>query len=308
MRTALRRFGRRLRAWIKPAVDAAAGRVVTWLLNAIRRVDRIWASDVAGAFMRTVGPLRREHRLGRANLRAAFPDKSAAEIEDILRGVWDNLGRVAAEFAHLDRICSGDKMRRTFIDYDEVMIERFLRLANDGKPALVFAAHLANWELPAIIAHSDGLDATVLYRRPNLGAVADAVIAIRRGHMGTMEPTGLHAPVKLARALQDGKHVAMLVDQHFVKGVEVTFFGRRCMANPLIAMLARQVECPIHGTRVIRLPGHRFRGEITDAIEPARDAEGRVDVQGTMQVITSVIEGWVREHPEQWLWLHRRWR
>ena len=92
--------------------------------------------------------------------------------------------------------------------------------------------------------------------------------------------------------------------------VEVEFFGRPCKANPLIAQLARHIDCPIHGTRVIRRSDdkNRFYLELTEAIAPARDAEGRVDIQGTMQVITAVIEGWVREHPEQWLWLHRRWR
>ena len=65
---------------------------------------------------------------------------------------------------------------------------------------------------------------------------------------------------------------------------------------------------PLNGVRIVRLPGHRFRVELTEAIAPARDANGRIDVQGTMQIITSVVEQWVREHPEQWLWLHRRWR
>src|SRR5262249_41188873 len=84
---------------------------------------------------------------------------------------------------------------------------------------------------------------------------------------------------------------------------------RLCKANPFIARLARHAECPIHGVRVVRLADpHRFRGELTQPIAPARDAQGRIDVQGTMQAITSGIEGWVREHPEQWLWLHRRWR
>jgi KDO2-lipid IV(A) lauroyltransferase len=134
------------------------------------------------------------------------------------------------------------------------------------------------------------------------------VIAVRRDSMGTLIATDAGAPIRLARALEDNRHVAMLVDQYYVKGVEVTFFGRRCKANPLIALLARHVDCPIHGTRIIRLPGGTFRGEITEAIAPVRDADGQVDVQGTMQAITAVIEGWVRQHPEQWLWLHRRWR
>jgi KDO2-lipid IV(A) lauroyltransferase len=222
--------------------------------------------------------------------------------------VWDNLGRVGAEIAHLDHICSGDRYKRTYIDYGPDNIERFLHVKEDGKPAVIFAAHLANWELPAVIAASDGLDTVVLYRRPNLGAIADAVIALRRGFMGDLVPSSMGAPVTLARALEQGRHVAMLVDQHYGRGVEVTFFGRKCLANPLIAMLAREIECPIHGTRVIRLPGNRFAGEISPEVPPARDAEGRIDVAGTMQAITSVVESWVREHPEQWLWLHRRWR
>ena len=60
--------------------------------------------------------------------------------------------------------------------------------------------------------------------------------------------------------------------------------------------------------RIVRLPGHRFRGELTDEIRPAHDASGKIDIAGTMQIITSVVEGWIREYPEQWLWLHRRWR
>jgi Kdo2-lipid IVA lauroyltransferase/acyltransferase len=293
---------------VKRVVDAAAGRSAALLLAGIHCCDRVAVSNIAGAVMRTLGPWLSEHRTGRDNLRAAFPDKSDTEIETILRGVWDNLGRVAAEIAHLDHICSGDPYKRTFIDYTPECIARFVQLKNDGKPALVFAAHLANWELPAVIAASDGLDSVVLYRRPNVGAIADAVIALRKGLMGELVPSSMGAPVALARALQQGRHVAMLVDQHYTRGVDVTFFGRTCKANPLIAMLAREVECPIYGTRVIRLPGNRFRGVISSEVSPVRDADGRIDVRGTMQVITDVIEGWVREHPEQWLWVHRRWR
>jgi Kdo2-lipid IVA lauroyltransferase/acyltransferase len=306
--SALRRLGRRLGVRAKAAADQAGGVLLTLILRAIRHLDRIWISDAFGRFMSRVGPWLPEHRIGRANLAAAFPEKSPAEIETILAGVWDNLGRVAAEFAHIDRLTVGDPYHLPHVEFDTIAAERFDRVRDDGKPALVFAAHLANWELPAIMAAAFGLDAMVLYRRPNVGAIADAVIAIRQGAMGTLVPTDSNAPIRLARALEDGRHVAMLVDQYYVKGVDVTFFGRRCRTNPLIATLARHVDAPIYGTRIIRLPNGRFRGEITDEIPAVRDADGKVDVQGTMQAITAVVEGWVREHPEQWLWLHRRWR
>ena len=72
--------------------------------------------------------------------------------------------------------------------------------------------------------------------------------------------------------------------------------------------LAQHFNCPIHGARIIRLPNNRFRAELTDEIPPVRDANGKVDIAATMQTIMTVIEGWIRENPEQWLWLHRRWR
>jgi KDO2-lipid IV(A) lauroyltransferase len=228
-----------------------------------------------------------------------------------LRGCWDNLGRVGAEFAHLDRLWNFDPDHpgaRGHIEIAQQDIDRFIALLNDKKPALVFAAHLANWELPAVCAATYKLDSAVLYRRPNVTGIDRWLRETRTTSMGELISASLEAPVKIAAALERGAHVGMLVDQYYVRGVPVIFFGRRTTANPLLARLARHFDCPIHGTRMIRLSDHRFRAELTEAITPARDAEGKIDIAGTMQVITSVVEGWIREHPEQWLWLHRRWR
>jgi KDO2-lipid IV(A) lauroyltransferase len=291
--------------------DAGMGLLTLAVMRAMRRIDRRRAADFWAWVMRKVGPRLPEHRVGRANLVAAFPDKPAAEIEHILAGVWDNLGRVAGEFPQIDRLSNTEpSLPQHDIVADPATWERFNRLRDDGKPALIFASHLANWELPAMLAARHGLDTALLFRRPNIRAVSEAVLKIRADYMGTLVATGFDAPVRLLRMLEADRHVAILVDQYYVKGVEVTFFGRRCKANPLIAQLARHVECPIHGTRIVRRRDdrNRFLIEVTEAIAPARDAQGRVDIQGTMQVITTVIEGWVREHPEQWLWLHRRWR
>jgi len=301
----------RLQRGFKAAGNAVLGALAVGLLNVLRLFDPDKLADVAGGTMRTIGPWLPEQRIGRENLAAAFPEKSHAEIEQILRGVWDNLGRVGAEFSQLDRIWDWDpaypdRVKRIVITREQ--IDRYMRLADDGKPALVFAAHLANWELPAICAGTYQLDSAVLYRRPNIAALDRWLHETREASMGTLIATGLDAPMKIAEALERGAHVGMLVDQYYVRGVEVTFFGRRTMANPLLARLARHFDCPIYGTRVVRLPGHRLRPELTDEIVPAREADGKIDIAGTMLIITDVIEGWIREYPEQWLWLHRRWR
>jgi KDO2-lipid IV(A) lauroyltransferase len=300
----------RIRDATKPISEAMVGALTIGLLRTMRYFDPIKTANFLGRVTRLIGPLTREHRIGRANLTAAFPEKSPEEIQTILAGVWDNLGRLGAEFAHLDHIWEHDPAlpEKSRIEIQPRTHELFAQLRLDGKPALIFFGHLGNWELPAVAAVAHGLDAAILFRRPNSASANRIIEELRAVKMGTLIPAGRDAPFKLADALQKGQHVAIQVDQWFTNGVDVTFFGRKTTANPTLARLLRQIECPIHGVRIIRLPNHRFRAELSEEVKPVRDASGEIDIQGTMQAITAVMESWIREYPDQWLWLHRRWR
>jgi KDO2-lipid IV(A) lauroyltransferase len=289
-------------------LDRLLGRLAAWLVAWLRRGDPDRASDRWGAFGRRIGPWLPAHRIGEANLRAAFPEKDKAWIDATLREAWENLGRVAGEFVHLNRIWDYDDEHPNtgrIITHDAPVL---IALREDGMPALCFAAHLANWELPAVAAHQHGVPSAVVYRMPNNRAIAAEIVKIRGELMGRMIRTRAQAALEMAGALDAGLHLGMLVDQHFSRGVEVTFFGRRCKANPTIARLARQYDCPVVGVRVIRLPGHRFQVKSEGPIVLPRGADGRIDVQAATQMITSIVETWVREHPGQYLWFHRRWR
>jgi KDO2-lipid IV(A) lauroyltransferase len=288
--------------------DRILGRLVRYLIALLRRADPDRASDFCGAMARRFGPWLPAHRTGHANLRAAYPDKDAAWIEATLRGAWENLGRVAGEYVHLDRIWNFDPEHPDTgrIVTDDVAL--FNELLNDGKPALCFAAHLGNWELPALAARAHGLPSAVIYRMPNNKAVAKQITAIRAPLMGRLIRSRAEAALEMAAALGRGEHLGMLVDQRWSRGVDITFFGRRCKANPTLARLARQVDCPVIGVRAIRLPGHRFRMAATGPITLPRDDRGVIDVPAATQMINGIVEGWIREHPEQWLWFHRRWR
>jgi KDO2-lipid IV(A) lauroyltransferase len=310
MQTAHQHAARRLARRGKSLGYFVLGWLALGALKLLRLTQPQWAIRNAGRLLRTIGRWFPEDRTGRANLQAAFPEWPQEKIEQVLSGVWENLGRLGAEFVHLDRLWPvvAERGELANIEFTPETKERFIRLRDDGKPALLFAAHLANWELPALAARAFGLKTVVLFRPPNIAQVSRLVLKIRSARMGLLVPTSLGAPTVVADELARGAHAGMLVDQYAHRGVDVTFFGRRTKANALIARLARHIDCPIHGTRVVRLPDGRLRVDLTEAIGKPRDAEGELDVAGTMQVITSIVEGWVREHPEQWLWLHRRWR
>src|SRR5215510_8714852 len=136
-----------LRRGYKKALNSVVGLVAVAMLKLVRRGDRIRFANMAGRLMRRVGPLLSKHKVGRANLVAAFPEKSPAEIEAILAGVWDNLGRVSAEFAHLDRMRIADPAKPGEADvvHDPDTLRRIEDIRRAPRPTASFAAHLANW-------------------------------------------------------------------------------------------------------------------------------------------------------------------
>jgi Kdo2-lipid IVA lauroyltransferase/acyltransferase len=208
---------------------AAAG----WVGGKVMRLIRTWDFDrttrAAGRLMRAVGPRLHGHRVARANAKIAFPDKSDREIEDLLRGVWDNLGRVMAEYAFLDRLYDYDPLApgEKRIVVDEATIERVKAQWSAGGPRLLFAAHIANWELPPILATVFGVDFTAVYRPSDSQALNDLIGNVRDRLVKTI-PAQAGAARRITAALRQGSHLGMLVDQHFGGGVDVLFFGRRC--------------------------------------------------------------------------------
>jgi Kdo2-lipid IVA lauroyltransferase/acyltransferase len=297
----------RVRHAITRSLPPLLGRFGEKLFNLINRFGLDRTARFGGRLMRVVGPWLPAHRFARANLEAAFPEKSDHDVDVILRGVWDNFGRLVAEYAFTDELYDYDPLRavnkRVILDQD--VIQRLFALRDKGEPVLFFSAHLGSWEL-APLAAAFGIPMTAVYRPFNSEALNDLTTKMRSRI--NLIPARFGALVQLENSLRQGSSIGMLVDQHFAGGVDVVFFGRQCKVNPTLGILARKYGCPIHGARVIRLPDGRFRGDVTSELKPPRDDEGKIDIAGTMQMITGVVEAWVREHPEQWLWLHRRWR
>ena len=126
--------------------------------------------------------------------------------------------------------------------------------------------------------------------------------------MAQLVPSHAGSPFALARRLEAGGGVGVLVDQKFRKGLTTTFFGRPVRTNPLLAKLVRQFDAEVYPARCVRLPGNRYRLEIEPRVDVPRDQNGNVDVQATAQMLNDKVEGWVRENPEQWLWYHDRWQ
>jgi KDO2-lipid IV(A) lauroyltransferase len=260
--------------------------------------------------MRRIGPRLRGHRIAREQVAVAYPQMPPAEIERVLSGMWDNLGRIGAEYVHLDRIWDFklDGPAQGRIVLDERTIEQCRRLLARRGPALMFGAHIGAWEVSALAARIFAPNVSVIYKAPRIKPIADAIEEVRRSSGAVLLPADPTTTLRIRDALKRGHMVGMLVDEHYADGIEVTMFNRPFRINPLFARFVRIFECPFHGFHVVRLPDGRLRLDVTGPVEAPRDTTGRIDVAATMQTIVSTIEGWVRANPEQMFWMHRRWR
>ena len=278
-------------------------------MNLVRRLGPERAERWALRLARTIGPLTPENRMAAESIALAFPEKSAEERSAILRGAWENFARVIVEFVFLEELAEGfDPERPTEGRITVDGLDRFVALRDDGKPAIIIAAHLANWEVLGVVAHKYGLKSVLPFRAPGNFHLAEDVLATRERLMGTLVDSGRGASFQIAAALDRGEHLGMLVDQRLASGLNVPFFGRPALTNPLAAKFARQYDCPVHGARAIRLPGGRLHLELTPEIALPRDGDGLIDVEAATVRINQIVEGWVREHPDQWFWLHNRWK
>ncbi|WP_113340264.1 lipid A biosynthesis lauroyl acyltransferase [Rhizobium cremeum] len=282
-------------------------KLVLVLLQVLKLLPADAAINAADRVVRFIGPKTSRHKLMLTNLRNAFPEKSAAEIDRIATDAWGHMGRQLAEYVFLDELFDFDPERQGEGRVEVSGVPIFIDLLENPRPFIVFTGHTGNFEMLPVAGAAFGLYVTVLFRPPNNPYIADMVFDFRRARMGNLVPSHAGSSFQLARQLEAGAGVGILVDQKFKKGQPTTFFGRDVRTNPLLAKLVRQFGCEVYPARCIRLPNNRYRLEIEPKVELPRDKDGRIDVQATAQYLNDKVESWVREYPEQWLWYHDRW-
>lgn len=250
------------------------------------------ASALGGWMGRTIGPRLAASRKARANLAAVLPD---ADHEKIVVRMWDNLGRVLAEYPHLEKIAA----TRVSVEGEE----HLLRLRETGGPAVLVAGHLANWEImgaTALVRY--GIDVTLTYRAMN-NPLTEKLLYRARTLGGRIKASrkSREGAQQMLKTMRGGGVLGILIDQKNNEGLPVPFFGRTAMTSPAFVQFGRKFGCPVLPVRAERLEGARFR--IT-ACPPLTLSGSTEEAIGEAHAL---LEEWIRQDPGQWLWLHRRW-
>lgn len=253
------------------------------------------ASGMMGKLARLVGLWIPVSRVAWINLGIALPHKTGAEKKEIIKGCWENLGRVVGEFPHLSSIANADS--RVSI----TGLEHLETIKNSGKSSILFSGHLANWEIIGAMAHRLGLPVSLVYRHAN-NPLTDALYHhARRNIAAKFYPKNREGARMILQGIKRGETFGMLVDQKMNDGMEVPFFGKPAMTAKAIADFAIRQNIPIYPVRIQRLQGVHFAMEILPPLAPEADA------LTLLTSINKIVEEWIIANPSQWFWLHRRW-
>ena len=257
------------------------------------------ASAIGGWIGRKLVAPSSASRRARSNLAAAYPEKTDAEIAGILNGMWDNLGRVMAEYAHLDKI-------RSRVEFTG--LENLAAAQARGRGIIFASGHFANWEVIPIGGRGAGITGGQVVR-PTNNPYVNRWIEKQRTRNGMPETIakGAAGTRRIFTLLRKGECVCMVVDQRTSEGIPAPFFGRDAMTTPVPAALALRLGAAILPVSNERVGGVHFRTHVHPMIASPNTGDADHDLLELTAAINAFLERCVRARPEQWLWMHKRW-
>ncbi len=260
------------------------------------------ASDIGGWLGRIIGPRLAASRKARNNITKALPDVNSKDQDHIIAGMWENLGRVIAEYPHLEKI---SKEHTTIKNKG-----RLETLLNENQPIVFFGGHIANWEVnsTALLTQYNKVIA-LTYRKPNNPWTAKLLDKARtlNGRLPAY-PKSRESGKDILRTLKNGEALGILIDQKYNEGLEIPFFSLPAMTNPIFVQLCQKYRCPLVPVRNERIKGCEFRLTPYPPLVLFNNDDTPRPVEDVIKDAHTLIETWIKEKPEQWIWLHKRWK
>lgn len=276
---------------------------VLWFFSLLPLSSAIRTGRLLGRLGFAFGKLR---RTGRRNLEMAFPEAPPQEREELLRGCFENLGRSLGVFSHFRK--ETPQAWRKFVDCEG--LEQLAASRETGRGVILFTGHIGAWELSSFALSLFDQPLSFLVRRIDNPKV-EALVDLYRTSRGNRTIDKMFAAREMLQLLQSGGTLGILVDLNTLdrEAVFVDFFGRKAATTFIVAKLALRTGadvCPVFApwdnarTKFVVQVGQPLRVEST--------GDETEDVVRLTQAITGVVEDYVRRYPEQWLWIHRRWK
>lgn len=265
-----------------------------------------WSSLLMGLLLVIFGPFTPPSFLAMKNLEKVMPELTLFQRIKIILGMWNNLGRGIAEFILINSI-SYEELDRC-INIDRKSMENLKKIKNSKEGELIFTAHFGNWEVFSRIFEHLNIPMSAIYRAMNNKYVDDMILEYRQRNKMEMIPKGKEGVIRLARSLKSGRKLLMLVDQRLSNGIDVKFLDKDAKTTDSVATFALKHGYKVYSAVVFRRSFSSFFDIKIEEFNVVNTGDLQNDIEATTLKINKKIESWIRLKPEQWFWVHNRWK
>ena len=259
------------------------------------------ASNMGGYIGKKIGPLFRSKQTILTNIKNALPSANKADLELIIQSMWENYGRILAEYVFLK-----DFRKEKLNDYLEIEGKEHLNKVRDSSEQVVFVSgHFNNFELMAMQIEKSGINLAAIYRPLNnifLNGIMEKIRTkyicknqIKKGRSGTRE---------LLKSFNNKNSIALMIDQRVSEGEKSNFFGQDAFTTTIPAQLVKKFGCKIVPIHIERYNDFYFKMKVEEPINYNKDST----IDEITLSLNKLLEKMILKNPSQWIWSHNRWK
>ena len=260
-----------------------------------------YSSNLSGKLFEKIGPFFRPKKIIYSNIRKAIPNISEEEINNFTKSMWNNYGRVFAEYMFIKDFRLGKLESKVEINGQEILEE----IKKLNKQVIFISGHFSNFELMAMYLEKSGIDLAAIYRPLNNIFLNPIMEKIRKNYICKKQvKKGISGTKEILRYFKNGTSIALMIDQRVSEGINCKFFDNKALTTTIPAQFVKKFNCKVTPIYIQRLKADNFKLEILKPIEFSKDET----IESITLNLNKVLENLIRKNPEQWIWSHNRWK
>ena len=257
------------------------------------------SSFIGGKLFQIIGPLFRSKKLIKENIMRAFPDIDDENLNSIISSMWDNYGRVFAEYMFIKKF--RNKNENISVEGKEILEN----IKNNNQKVIFISGHFSNFELMAMEIEKSGINLAAIYRPLNNIFLNFIMERIRKKHICKNQiKKGIGGVKELVRLNKEGYSTALMIDQRVSEGIKSLFFNEKASTTTIPAQLVKKFNIPVVPVFIERIDNIKFKMTVYN---PISFSENDTTEDITLQ-LNKFLENMIVENPKNWIWSHNRWK
>ena len=259
------------------------------------------SSKLGGKLFETIGPLFRSEKIIHSNIKKVFPEIKLYDLTKITCSMWNNYGRLFAEYVFIKNYRNGNLSSNISIDGLEILDE----IKKNNKQVIFISGHFSNFELMAMQIEKAGISLAAIYRPLNNMYLNPVMERIRKKYICKNQiKKGIGGIKKLIKLKKNKYSTALMIDQRVSEGVLSNFFNQKALTTTIPAQLVKKFNIPVVPVCIKRIKGIEFKMTIKKPIFFSKDKS----IKTITDELNNVLEQLIIENPEEWIWSHNRWK